>query len=65
MDSGQDKTFTKPGADRPPQTHSPEELRKVHHVMNVELPIGDPKIIAERHAESMRRYPQVAIDDDE
>ena len=65
MSPEQDKTFAKPGANRPPQTHSPEELRKVHHVMNVELPIGDPEVIAKRHAESKRRYPQVSIDDDE
>ncbi|MBS7346776.1 MAG: PH domain-containing protein [Candidatus Sacchiramonaceae bacterium] len=65
MNPKADKTFTKSGANRPPQTHSPEELRKVHHVMNVELPIGDPEVIAKRHEESKRRYPHVAIDDDE
>ena len=65
MDSGADKTFTKPSANRPPQTHSPEELRKVHHVMSVELPIGDPEVIARRHADSKRRFPSVVIDDDE
>lgn len=65
MDSGADKTFTKPSANRPPQTHSPEELRKVHHVMSVELPIGDPEVIARRHADSKHRFPSVVIDDDE
>lgn len=33
--------------------------------MSVELPIGDPEVIARRHADSKRRFPSVVIDDDE
>lgn len=65
MDQQEDKTFAQSAVDRPPQTHSSEERRKVHHVMNVELPIGDPGVINKRHTESRRRYPSVEIDDDE
>lgn len=37
----------------------------IQKVMEVETPIGDPAVIASRHQESVRRYPDVNLDDDE
>lgn len=39
--------------------------RRVQKVMNVELPVGNPKVIAARREESERRYPFVTHDTDE
>ena len=37
----------------------------IHKVMEVETPVGDPAVIAARHQEAARRYPDVNLDSDE
>lgn len=34
-------------------------------VMEVEVPVGDPEVTAERHRDSISKYPEVKIDSDE
>ena len=38
---------------------------QVVQVMEVEVPAGDLEVIKNRHEESIRKFPQVKIDDDE
>ena len=37
----------------------------IQKVMEVETPVGDPAVIAARHQEAARRYPDVNLDSDE
>lgn len=38
---------------------------QIHHVMEVEVPIGDPAVISRRHEESKRKFPDISLDSDE
>lgn len=37
----------------------------IQRVMQVEIPVGDPETIARRHEDSKKRFPDVALDEDE
>ena len=38
---------------------------KVQPVMQVEVPVGDPRVIKARHDQSVRTYPDITVDEDE
>lgn len=38
---------------------------KVQPVMQVEVPAGDPQVIRARHDQSIKKYPDITVDDDE
>lgn len=38
---------------------------KVQPVMQVEVPVGDPRVIKARHEQSVKTYPDITVDEDE